>query len=470
MAVELSTTALIVVIIIVDLLIKRGKRLIWACTLAGAAALLAIAVFSRGEGTFFGGAFVADGLAWLSKLIILMGTVATAAISLHAVRISDKYYGAYSMLLLSASLGMMVLVSSKELITMYVGLETSAVSLFGLAAISKKDELSLEAGIKYVLLGALSSGVLLFGLSLIYASTGTTYLDAIRTSMAARGLSPLFGLGLVFVILGVGFKLSMVPMHVWTPDVYQGAPTPVTAFISVVSKSAGFVFALRLFSGAFLDFKPFWGPVLMVAAALTMTVGNLIAIPQKNVKRLLAYSTISQAGYILVGFVGAPITGMSAVVFYLFVYTLTNLAAFTVVIAFSTITGSDMLDDYAGLARRQPVLGLTFALALLSLAGMPPLGGFVGKIYLFYSAMQQGYLWLVIVAALNSIVSLFYYLLILKRMYILDATREYPKGTVSLPLKAVLLVTMIGIFWLGIMPGTMMNMISEISRKIFASL
>jgi NADH-quinone oxidoreductase subunit N len=288
-----------------------------------------------------------------------------------------------------------------------------------------------------------------------------------RAAVNARGPTPLLLAAIVFVLLGVGFKLSMVPLHVWTPDVYHGAPTPVSAFISVVSKSAGFVFALRLLSFAFADLRSVWEPFLVAAAVLTMTVGNLVAIPQKSVKRLLAYSSISQAGYILVGFVGSPAYGASAVIFYLLVYTLTNVAAFTVAIAFSSATGSDQLEDYAGLARRQPVLALAFLFALLSLAGIPPLGGFVGKFYLFAAAMQKGYLWLVIVAALNSILSLYYYLLVLRRMYISEPAVAATPLKTAFPVKAALVVTTIGIFWLGILPGPVMSVISEISTKIF---
>ena len=464
---ELATVCLIVVVLLVDVFARQGRRLVWACYLVGTIVLLIIAVASRGQEQILGGTYVADGLSWIAKIIIIIGTGLTGAISMSSLSIREKYHGAYAALLLAASLGMMVLVSSKELISLYVGLETSSVSLYGLAAISKTDDLSLEAGIKYLVIGALSSGILLYGLSLAYLSTGTTFLDAMRAAVNARGPTPLLLAAVVFVLIGVGFKLSMVPLHVWTPDVYHGAPTPVSAFISVVSKSAGFVFALRLLSFAFADLRSVWEPFLVAAAVLTMTVGNLVAIPQKSVKRLLAYSSISQAGYILVGFVGSPAYGASAVIFYLLVYTLTNVAAFTVAIAFSSATGSDQLDDYAGLARRQPVLALAFLFALLSLAGIPPLGGFVGKFYLFAAAMQKGYLWLVIVAALNSILSLYYYLLVLRRMYISEPSVMSAPLKTAFPVKAVLLITMIGIFWLGILPGPVMKVISEISTKIF---
>ncbi len=334
-SVELATAALMIAVPVRDFLSPRGKRSVWAVYLAGTAALLALAVLSRGEGSLFGGAYVADGLSWFAKLLIL---------------------------------------------------------------------------------------------------------------------------------LGMGFKLSMVPMHVWAPDVYEGAPTPVTAFISVASKSAGFVFLIRLFFGAILDFRALWVPLLIVTAVLTMTVGNLAAIPQRNVKRLLAYSTISQAGYILVGFVGAPAAALRAVLFYLLVHTFTNMAAFTAVIAFSSATGSDRLEDYAGLARRQPLLALAFTLALLSLAGIPPLGGFVGKIDLFYAAMKQGYLWLVIVAGLNSIVSLYYYLLVLKRMYIEEGAAAAARITLSFPVKAVLVFTIVGILALGLASGPVLSLEEGIFR------
>ena len=229
-----------------------------------------------------------------------------AASPSDSIPIREKYHGAYAALLLAAALGMMVLVSSRELVTMYVGLETSSVSLYGLAALAKKDVLSLEAGIKYLVIGALSSGVLLYGLALVYTATGTTSLDGIRAALAGLAPAPLAAAGIILVLLGVGFKITMVPMHVWTPDVYQGAPTPVSAFISVVSKSAGFVFAVRMFSFAFADLRQVWEPFVMAGAVLTMTVGNLAAIPQTSVKRLLAYSSISQAGYLLVGFLGNP--------------------------------------------------------------------------------------------------------------------------------------------------------------------
>ena len=465
--VELSTAVLIVMVLLVDMLAPHGKRLVWVVFLVGTVVILGLSIAARGDALLLGGSYAADGISWLAKIVIVIGTGLAGAVSIDSLPIREKYHGAYAALLLAAALGMMILVSSRELVTMYVGLETSAVSLYGLAALAKKDVLSLEAGIKYLVIGALSSGVLLYGLALVYTATGTTSLDGIRAALAGQAPGPLAAAGVILVLLGVGFKITMVPMHVWTPDVYQGAPTPVTAFISVVSKSAGFIFAVRMFSFAFADLRQVWEPFVMVGAVLTMTVGNLTAIPQTSAKRMLAYSSISQAGYLLVGFLGTSASGTSALLFYLFVYTLANVGAFSAVIAFSSATGSDLLDDYAGLSRRSPLLALVFTFSLLSLAGIPPLGGFIGKLYLFSAAMERGYLWLVIVAALNSVVSLYYYLLVLKRMYITEAPAGAGRLRVSLPVKAVLLLTTVGTFWIGILPGSLMQVFSEVSRRLF---
>ena len=465
--VELSTAVLIVMVLLVDMLAPHGKRLVWVVFLVGTVVILGLSIAARGDALLLGGSYAADGISWLAKIVIVIGTGLAGAVSIDSLPIREKYHGAYAALLLAAALGMMILVSSRELVTMYVGLETSAVSLYGLAALAKKDVLSLEAGIKYLVIGALSSGVLLYGLALVYTATGTTSLDGIRAALAGQAPGPLAAAGVILVLLGVGFKITMVPMHVWTPDVYQGAPTPVTAFISVVSKSAGFIFAVRMFSFAFADLRQVWEPFVMVGAVLTMTVGNLTAIPQTSAKRMLAYSSISQAGYLLVGFLGTSASGTSALLFYLFVYTLANVGAFSAVIAFSSATGSDLLDDYAGLSRRSPLLALVFTFSLLSLAGIPPLGGFIGKLYLFSAAMERGYLWLVIVAALNSVVSLYYYLLVLKRMYITEAPAGAGRLRVSLPVKAVLLLTTVGTFWIGILPGSLMQVFSEVSHRLF---
>jgi len=351
---EMMLTGLIVILLLVDLTF-RNKKVLGPLFTLGMLGLLVFPGLSTKQGSMLGGTYVADSLAWFAKLMILLAAFLVGLMSFDTLKVGEKYTGAYYTILASSTLGLMFFVSSKELITLYVGLELATISLYALSAIYKFDDLSLEAGIKYLILGASSSGILLYGLGLIYGITRATNIDSIMTFAAQQPVSPILVIALIMVLLGVGFKLSMVPMHVWTPDVYHGAPTPVTAFISVASKAAGFIVAIRLFSYMFIKLDYVWVPILSIIAFLTMTVGNLIAIPQKNVKRLLAYSTISQAGYILVGFVGASVIGISSVIFYLLAYTITNIAAFTVVAAFSKITGSDELEDYAGLAQKEPL-------------------------------------------------------------------------------------------------------------------
>ncbi len=463
---ELALAAVIVVTLLIDFTAGNKKFTGYFFTLA-VTALLVFVIINKKGGSMLEGVYIYDGVARFAKIIFLSGAALTGMFSINNLKLSEKYHGAYYALLGSSTLGMMFLASSKELITLYVGLELATVPLYALTAIYKKDVLSMEAGIKYLILGAFSSGILLYGLSLVYGVTGATSLDKIMAFTSAGGAGPVFVIAIIMVILGVGFKLSMVPMHVWTPDVYHGAPTPVTAFISVASKAAGFIFAIRLFPYMLMKLDYVWVPIIAVVAFITMTAGNLMAIPQKNIKRLLAYSTISQAGYILVGFAGASVTGISSVLFYLLAFTFSNMAAFGVVIAFSKITGSDNIEDYAGLARRSPLLSLTFLLALLSLAGIPPLAGFVGKFYLFYAAMQKGFLLLVIAAALNSTISLYYYLLVLKQVYIKDSPKGAPKITLGFPVKIGLILTIAGILALGIMPAGVIDFTIAAAQKLF---
>ncbi len=466
MADEIIVATIIIFIIFIDLMFKN-KKLTGYFYILSQILLLLFIIFYKRQDSIFNNAFIYDGLSWFGKIIIISGAIITGFLSIDTVKVKDKRMGAYYVLLLSSTLGMMILISSKELITFYIGLELATISLYAVTAIYKNDNYSLEAGIKYLILGALSSGILLYGLSLIYGVTKTTYIEKILYYTSVPGLSPVFILGIILVLISICFKLSAVPMHVWTPDVYQGAPTPVTAFISTVSKTAGFIFLIRLFSYAFIKLDFIYLPLILVISAVTMTVGNLMAIPQKNIKRLLAYSTISQAGYILVGFAGMSVVGISSVMFYLLVYTFTNLAAFAVVIGFSNVTNSDEIDDYSGLAQREPLLALTFLLALLSLAGIPPLAGFVGKFYLFYAAMQKDYLWLVILGALNSVISLYYYLLILKRLYIFDPKGNYEKIKLTGSIKLVLIITILGILLIGILPTCIIDISILISQDIF---
>jgi len=463
---ELILGTALILILLIDF-VSKNKRIIGYFFNIIIFALLIFVIFNKREGQAFFSAFVYDGVSWFSKIVFLSGAFLTGLLSLSTIRIKEKYYGAYYMILGASTLGMMFLASSKELIALYIGLELATISLYALSAIYKDDSNSLEAGIKYLILGAISSGLLLYGISIVYGFTRTTYLEKIISLISQNGVDSAFVIGVILIILGTAFKLSAVPMHVWTPDVYQGAPTAITGFISVASKSAGFIFVMRLFSYTFLKLDYIWVPVISIIAFLTMTVGNLIAIPQKNIKRLLAYSTISQAGYILVGFVGASVIGMSSVLFYVFVYTFTNIAAFAVVAGVEKQTNSCNINDYASLSQRNPLLALTFMLSLLSLAGIPPLAGFVGKFYLFYAAMQKGYLWLVIAAALNSTISLYYYLLVLKQLYIRNEKTEGEKIKLPAGIIFVLVICIAVIIIFGIMPSDVIDITINASQGMF---
>lgn len=465
MSAELALAGGITLLLLMDIF-GTGKRAVGLAFTLLMTGLLAWTLLDRSYGALMIGTYVADGLSRFSKAVIFLTAALTGLLSLGSLKSEGRFAAAYYTLLASSVLGLCLLVSSKELITLYVGLELATTSLFALAAFYKDDNLSTEAGLKYLVLGASSSGILLYGLSLIYGLAGTTYVDVIKIA-ASGNHAPAFVTGMILALLGVAFKLSVVPMHVWTPDVYQGAPTPVAAFISVASKAAGFVFAIRLFPLMLGALAGVWVPLLSALALVTMTAGNLMAIPQRNVKRFLAYSTISQAGYILVGFVGASAAGLSSVIFYLLVYAVSNMAAFGVVAAFGRSTGSDALADYDGLARREPVLALVFLTALLSLAGIPPLAGFIGKFYLFYASMEKGYVWLVLAAALNSTVSLYYYLAILRRMYISEGKQDAPAVGVPLPIKAALAFSVAAMLTLGLFPGPVIAVTSAIARSFF---
>ncbi|MBP7793126.1 MAG: NADH-quinone oxidoreductase subunit N [Candidatus Goldbacteria bacterium] len=464
---EMMLGIALILILLIDF-VSKNKRIIGYFFNVVILVLFIFVILNKREGQAFYGAFVYDGVSWFAKIIFLSGALLTGLLSVSTIKLKEKYYGAYYMILGASTLGMMFMASSKELITLYLGLELTTISLYALSAIYKNDSNSLEAGIKYLLLGAISSGLLLYGISLVYGITRTTYLDEIIFYISQNEINPAFVMGVIFIILGASFKLSAVPLHVWTPDVYQGSPTAITGFISVASKSAGFVFVLRLLSYMFLNLNYVWVPILSVIAFLTMTIGNLIAIPQKNIKRLLAYSTISQAGYMLVGLVGASVIGISSVLFYLFIYTFTNIAAFAVVAGVEKYTGSCEISEYTSLSQRNPLLALTFLLSLLSLAGIPPLAGFVGKFYLFYAAMQRGYLWLVILAALNSTLSLYYYLMVLKQMYIRNEKAEMEKIKLPFNVVLVLVICIAAIIIFGIMPTDIIDLTIDAGQAMFA--
>jgi NADH-quinone oxidoreductase subunit N len=387
---------------------------------------------------YLAGLWRIDPIIILLKLVIVVLAVFTACLSLES-RFTE-HPGEFLLLLILATLGLMFLISSEHLLMLFVALELTSLTLYVLTAMNSRQRESAEAGLKYFLFGGVSAAFLLFGLSLIYGLTGELRLSAIAKALWDKPLDPLLLLAMVMILIGFGFKVATAPFHMWAPDVYEGAPVPCAAFIASASKIGGFfVLALVLVVGlagaggdsAWHRWRPGWTPLVAVLAVLSMVLGNLAAIAQSRVRRLLAYSAIAHAGYVLVGLLAANPQGISALVYYIITYALTTLGAFGVVAVVLEKTGSDALGNFAGLSRRAPLLSLCMLVFMLSLAGIPPLAGFFGKVYLFLAALNvdsesMGLLWLVIVALSMSVVSLYYYLMVLKQIYVAAPAEEMP--------------------------------------------
>ncbi len=359
-----------------------------------------------------------------------------------------EYYG----LMLTSVAGMMFLAGATSLIVVFLGLEVLSIPLYVLAGFNRNDPRSQESALKYFLLGAFASGFLLYGIAMLYGGTGSTALPAIAQYLAsASSVSSYVWIGVGLVVVGFGFKVALVPFHQWTPDVYQGAPTSVTAFMSVGAKAAGFAALIRILIGALSGEATGWSWVLAVLAVLTMTIGNIAAIAQKNLKRMLAYSSIAHAGYIAVGLVAGSVAGIQAVLFYLVAYTFMNIGAFAVLIAVSRDQkDGESLDDFAGLGVAQPLLAAAMAVFMFSLAGLPPLAGFFGKLYVFAAAVEGGWWWLAAIGVLNSVISAYFYLRVVLTMYMRAASPRSalticPALAVALAVAAVLTV-LIGLF------------------------
>jgi len=430
----------------------------------------AILVAVIGQGSAFGGMFLADNFALVFKLIVLVSAMFTVASSLPTTETLRAHRGEYYGIVLLSAVGMMFMVSAGELITMYVALELSTVSLMVLAAYNKTNTKSAEAGLKYVILGAISSAVLLYGIALMYGLTGTTEIAGLKNGLremffAAGGFPRGFFVAVVLLAAGFGFKLALVPFHMWAPDVYEGAPTPITAYLSVASKAAGLAVFLRVFFSGLINAQEVWIPVFSVLAALAMIVGNITAVVQKNIKRMLAFSSIAHVGYILVAVVAANPRGVSSMTLYVMVYLFANMGAFICAAAFAQRTGSDLIADYSGLSRRSPALAAFLSVFLLSLAGIPPLAGFVGKYYVFMAAIEQNYLWLVLIALLTSVIGLYYYAYVVWRMYF-PGEGEFPGDPVPVtPLMRIILgIAALGVLMIGIYPRPFLDLALAAAR------
>ena len=405
--------------------------------------------------TTLGGMVRFDWLGFFFKLLFMFAGVATSLLLMDNEKVGDR--GEAYILLLASLIGMNLMAASADLIMLYLAIETTSIPLYVLSGFMLANEKSTEAGFKYLLFGALTSTIMLYGFSLLFGFAGTTNLYELAALFNEGTLSPFVALGvLALILVGLGFKASVVPLHFWAPDVYEGAPTPVAGFLSTASKAAGFAVLVRLFFVIFPDpqveLARGWAIAIAIIAVITMTVGNLLALPQTNIKRLIAYSSIAHAGYALIGVVALTQLGAASVVFYLAAYIATNLLAFGIVMAFSRVTGLEDLKDYAGMSRRSPWLGLMMLSAFLSLAGMPPFAGFVAKIFVFAAGIQAGYVWLVIVGIINSIIGVYYYLNALKYVYLYrmpDQDEENHPIPMTHPYAIALAVLTIGVILIG---------------------
>jgi len=454
---EISLLTLALVVILVDLFTKQ-KWLLGVVSLVGLIVPFAFAVDLWGtNSTAFGGALAVDQFALFFKFFFLVVTALVILSSIEYSRKFSAFRGEFYALLLLSSTGMMLLASTRELISIFISLELTGISLYALVGFLK-DNKSSEAGLKYLLLGAVASAVLLFGMAMVFGLTGTTHLSAIASAVLTGGIlgsTPLL-IGIILLIAGFGFKIATVPFQMWVPDVYEGAPTPITAYLSVASKAAGFAIIMRVFFEALWPASPDWSMIFAVLAVITMIIGNVVALAQTNIKRLLAYSSIAHAGYLMIGLAAANSTGSNAIAFYLACYAVTNLGAFIAIIAISNRIGSDEISDYCGMAKRAPMLALAMAFCLISLTGIPPTAGFMAKLYIFSAGVDADMLWLVIIGVLNAVIAAYYYLRVVKLMYLAEPP-SIERITSSTGLNVALSLACFGILLLGVYPWVVLR-------------
>ena len=424
-----------------------------------------VSAIPTGTGNLFGGAFQGTKLTDFMKDILNLAVLIIFLQSESYLRKPEnkEKMGEFFAVILMTMVGMDYMISAGDFLTFFIGLETASIPVAGLAAYDRYKSRSAEAGVKLILLSALSTGVLLFGLSMIYGATGSIYFKDIAGKVTD---SPLLLLGFIFFVSGMGFKLSLVPFHLWAADVYEGAPVNITAFLSVVSKgAAAFIFAIVLFT-VFKNILHIWENVMYALAVLTMTLGNLFALRQDNIKRFLAFSSIAQVGYLLLGIMGTGALGMTTLVYYVLVYIFTNLAAFGVAAAIFNASGVETISGYKGLYTTNPKLSLLMMLSMFSLAGIPPVAGFFGKFFLFTSAGSQGYFILILIAVINATISLYYYLRVVKAMFIDKNDRPVAAFKSSFPMRISLVICALGIFFVGFMSG-IFEYIMSLSSLVF---
>ncbi|MDE0829879.1 MAG: NADH-quinone oxidoreductase subunit N, partial [Vicinamibacterales bacterium] len=454
----LLTCGALVLLMLSVIVPKQDGVLLGVALTTIAVTLLAVFSFAGLDETISRGLLAIDGFATFFKVVVLLSAAITVLMSAPYLRVEGLKAGEYYFLILCATVGMMFMSSGLELITLFIGLETMAMSFYVLAGYLKPNPRSNEAAVKYFLLGAFSLGILLYGMSLLYGATGTTRLAGIAAALAGQETSAVLVLAVILVGAGMGFKIAAVPFHMWAPDVYEGAPTPVTAFLSVGSKAASFAMLLRIFVEGLPALGDEWRTMFWVLAVITMTVGNIAALTQSNLKRMLAYSSIAHAGYLLIGVVVGTERGVAAMLVYLGVYLFMQLGAFAIVTAMrrSDIIG-DELKDLNGLFKRSPAVGFAMLCFMLSLGGIPPTAGFMGKMWLFGAAIDAGEIWLVVIAVVNSAISAYYYLRVVVFMWI---NEDEPVGspiTLGPAMALALGIAVLGTLVLGVYPQALFS-------------
>ncbi|MBC7543502.1 MAG: NADH-quinone oxidoreductase subunit N [Candidatus Sericytochromatia bacterium] len=472
-AAEITVAATAIAILVADWFVPKEKQSqLGLLGIFGLMAAIGMMIGVRTSGyeapAAFGGMFITSGFSTLFRLMILGTGALSLTLSLDYVGRRITQYGEYYVLIVLAILGGMLLAAANEMVTFYLALELVSIPSYILVSLRKSEARSSEAGLKYLIFGALSSAFLLYGFSWVFGMTGTTDFSAAAVSISNTGVNPPLVFAMALCIAGVLYKVSAAPFHMWTPDVYEGAPMPVTAFLAMTSKLIGVAALLKLlvvpFSSGQLETR--WVLMIAVLSAVTMTLGNLVALAQRNIKRLFAYSSIAHGGYLLSGMVAAyrPDTlnaSLGSVTFYLITYALMNLGAFAVMLYVGREQDSAELSAYAGLAKRAPWTAAIFSLCLMSLAGLPPLAGFMGKFYLFGAAVQAGFTWLALVGVLNSVVSLYYYVAIIKLMYFREPADTKPYAPPSPGIALAMVLSAISVVALFVAPSPLLSVISN---------
>jgi NADH-quinone oxidoreductase subunit N len=437
---------------------QKKSSLGWLAFAGTIAGMLALSPMSSNRGQWYSALWIVDDYSIFFTFIFLLIAAVTILTSIDFLRRENMNHPEFYALLLYATAGMVMMAASNELMMVFLGLEILSIATYVLAGFRRTDLKSNESALKYFLLGSFSSAFFLYGVALIFGATGSTNLTAIASSLQGAQPAGLVYLSAAMILIALCFKVAVAPFHIWTPDVYEGAPTPVTGFMSVGPKAAGFAVLFRIFLTAFPSIDDRWISAIWLVAALTMILGNVIALVQPNIKRMLAYSSIAHAGYVAVAFAAGSERGVSAALFYLLAYSMTNLGAFAVVAILSRTEDKLVnVTDYAGLGAKRPGLAALLSLFMLSLAGVPGTAGFAGKFFIFRAAVESGLLWLAIIGVVTTVVSFYYYLYVIVQMYMRDPADEFSDLRIMGSLKVALLVSAIGTLYLGVLPTRILD-------------